>query len=114
MQLHGFLRYAQNRYENKQQKLFSFKPIGVYKDWSKTFVNRFSKVLDYLSFIPSLSPSLHSLRHTFIDELQQNGIAEHLVADLVGHRKTNLTFNRYGKQINLALLDQAVRCLDLW
>ncbi|KOO04799.1 tyrosine-type recombinase/integrase [Vibrio nereis] len=111
---HGFLRYAQNRYENKQQKLFSFKPIGAYKDWSKTFVNRFSKVLDDLGFIPSRRPSLHSLRHTFIDELQQNGIAEHLVADLVGHRKTNLTFNRYGKQINLSLLDQAVRSLDLW
>lgn len=109
----GFLRYAQNRYENKQQKLFSFKPIGAYKDWSKTFVSRFSKILDDLGFMPSYRPTLHSLRHTFIDELQQNGIAENLVADLVGHTKSNMTFDRYGKRINLTLLNNAVRRLEI-
>ncbi|WP_229773228.1 tyrosine-type recombinase/integrase [Vibrio parahaemolyticus] len=109
----GFLRYAQNRYENKQQKLFSFKPIGTYKDWSKTFVNRFSKILDNLGFMPCYRPTLHSLRHTFIDELQQSGIAENLVADLVGHTKANLTFDRYGKRLNLTLLYSAVKSLDI-
>ncbi|HCE2124828.1 TPA: tyrosine-type recombinase/integrase [Vibrio parahaemolyticus] len=109
----GFLRYAQNRYENKQQKLFNFKPIGSYKDWSKTFVNRFSKILDDLGFVASYRPTLHSLRHTFIDELQQSGIAENLVADLVGHTKTNLTYNRYGKRINLASLYSAVESLGI-
>ncbi|OTW03824.1 hypothetical protein BA739_00015 [Vibrio parahaemolyticus] len=109
----GFLRYAQDRYENKQQKLFSFNPIGSYKDWSKTFVNRFSKILDDLGFMPSYRPTLHSLRHTFIDELQQSGIAENLVADLVGHTKTNLTYDRYGKRINLASLYSAVESLDI-
>ncbi|MGY0617734.1 tyrosine-type recombinase/integrase [Vibrio sp. FJH11] len=109
----GFLRYAQNRFENRQQKLFSFKPIGIYKDWSKTFVNRFSKILDDLGFMPAYRPTLHSLRHTFIDELQQGGIAENLVADLVGHTKTNQTFDRYGKRINLASLYSAVKSLDI-
>ncbi|EOV1171504.1 tyrosine-type recombinase/integrase [Vibrio fluvialis] len=109
----GFLRYAQNRFENRQQKLFSFKPIGAYKDWSKTFVNRFSKILDDIGFMPSNRPTLHSLRHTFVDELQQNGIAENLVADLVGHTKTNLTFDRYGKRINLTSLYSAVKSLDI-
>ncbi|MCG6398904.1 site-specific integrase [Vibrio fluvialis] len=109
----GFLRYAQNRYENKQQKLFSFKPIGTYKDWSKTFVNRFSKVLDDLGFVASYRPTLHSLRHTFVDELQQAGTPENVVADLVGHSKQNLTFDRYGKRIELATLERAVKQLNL-
>lgn len=103
----GFLRYAQKRYENKQQKLFSFKPIGSYRDWSKTFVNRFSKILDDLGFIPSYRPTLHGLRHTFIDELQQHGIAENFVANLVGHTKLTLTFDRYGKRLNLTSLYSA-------
>ncbi|EKO3475632.1 site-specific integrase, partial [Vibrio fluvialis] len=109
----GFLHYAQTRYENKQQKLFNFRATGVNKDWSARFVNRFGKVLDDLGFMPSQRPTLHSLRHTFIDELQQIGIAENLVADLVGHTKTNLTFDRYGKRINLTSLYSTVKSLDI-
>lgn len=109
----GFLHYAQTRYENKQQKLFNFRATGVNKDWSARFVNRFGKVLDDLGFMPSQRPTLHSLRHTFIDELQQIGIAENLVADLVGHTKTNLTFDRYGKRINLTSLYSAMKRLDI-
>ncbi len=109
----GFLHYAQTRYENKQKKLFSFRATGVNKDWSARFINRFGKVLDDLGFMPSQRPTLHSLRHTFIDELQQSGIAENLVADLVGHTKSNLTFDRYGKRINLTSLYSAVKSLDI-
>lgn len=109
----GFLHYAQTRYENKQQKLFNFRATGVNKDWSARFINRFGKVLDDLGFMPSHRPTLHSLRHTFIDELQQIGIAENLVADLVGHTKTNLTFDRYGKRINLTSLYSAVESFDI-
>lgn len=109
----GFLHYAQTRYENKQPKLFNFRATGVNKDWSARFVNRFGKVLDDLGFMPSQRPTLHSFRHTFIDELQQSGIAENLVADLVGHTKSNLTFDRYGKRINLTLLNNAVRRLEI-
>jgi integrase len=109
----GFLHYAQTRYENKQQKLFNFRATGVNKDWSARFVNRFGKVLDDLGFMPSYRPTLHSLRHTFIDELQQSGLAENLVADLVGHTKSNLTFDRYGKRINLTSLYSAVKCLKI-
>jgi integrase len=109
----GFLHYAQTRYENKQKKLFSFRATGVNKDWSARFINRFGKVLDDLSFMPSQRPTLHSLRHTFVDELQQSGIAENLVADLVGHTKSNLTYDRYGKRINLTLLYSVMKSLDI-
>lgn len=109
----GFLRYAQNRFETRQQKLFSFKPIGAYKDWSKTFVNRFSKILDDLGFMPSYRPTLHSLRHTFIDELQQAGVPENVVSDIVGHSKLGITYGRYGKKVDLLLLASAMKQLNI-
>lgn len=101
---YGFLRYAQTRYESGQAKLFSFKPMGASMDWSKVFINRFSKVLDELGYMASYRPTLHSFRHTFIDELQQMDISEHVVADLVGHTKPTLTYGRYGKRVALAQL----------
>ena len=109
----GFLRYAQNRYEHRQVKLFSFKPMGANKDWSKAYINRFSKILDELGYMASYRPTLHSLRHTFIDELQQLGVAENTAADLVGHAKPTITFGRYGKQISLRSLQMVVNRIDI-
>ncbi|MDG3434464.1 site-specific integrase [Vibrio parahaemolyticus] len=110
---HGFLHYAQTRYENKQQKLFNFRATGVNKDWSARFVNRFGKVLDDLGFMASLRPTLHSLRHTFIDELQQAGTPEHVVSDIVGHSKLGITYGRYGKTVDLTLLDKTIEQLRI-
>lgn len=109
----GFLRYAQSRYECRQTKLFSFKPVGINKDWSKAYIVRFSKVLDELGYMASYRATLHSFRHTFIDELQQLGIAENIVADIVGHAKPTITFGRYGKRVDLANLQSAVNRLDI-
>ncbi|ENV5945702.1 tyrosine-type recombinase/integrase [Vibrio parahaemolyticus] len=110
---YGFLRYAQTRYESGQVKLFSFKPMGANMDWSKAFINRFSKVLDELGYMASYRPTLHSFRHTFIDELQQMDISEHVVADLVGHTKPTLTYGRYGKRVDLAQLQITINCINI-
>lgn len=109
----GFLRYAQHRYENKQHKLFSFSPVGVNKDWSKTFINRFSKTLNDLGFMASYRPTAHSLRHTFVDELQQAGISENVVSDIVGHSKLGITYGRYGKRVDLMSLVDAVKRINV-
>ncbi|MDF4845834.1 tyrosine-type recombinase/integrase [Vibrio parahaemolyticus] len=109
----GFLHYAQTRYENKQQKLFNFRATGVNKDWSSRFVNRFGKILDDLGFIASYRPTLHSLRHTFIDELQQAGTPENVVSDIVGHSKLGITYGRYGKTVDLTLLDKTIEQLSI-
>ncbi|MEZ9231731.1 tyrosine-type recombinase/integrase [Vibrio amylolyticus] len=109
----GFLRYAQTRYENKQQKLFSFTPMGANKDWSKAYITRFSQILDELGYVPSFRPTLHSFRHTFIDELQQVGVAENIVADLVGHTKSTITYGRYGKRVELKKLTKTINRIRL-
>ena len=51
---------------------------------------------------------MYGLRHTFIDELQQADVAEHIVAELVGHSKQGITFGRYGKRVNLSLLREKI------
>ncbi|EPM7844725.1 site-specific integrase [Vibrio fluvialis] len=105
----GFLDYLNMRKVQRATQLFSFKPYGRDKDWSKGFIIRFSKVLDKLGFVRGHRPTLHGLRHTFIDELQQRGTQEHIVAELVGHTKSGITFGRYAKQVNVHLLYEAVK-----
>lgn len=104
----GFLEYVGDRNNKRQINLFSLKPIGIDNDWSKTFALRFSKVLKQCGFTEKNRPTLHSFRHTFIDELQQAGIEEHVTSELVGHSKRSLTYGRYGKRLNLHVLSQSV------
>lgn len=42
--------------------------------------------------------TFHSIRHTFSQALRELGISEDLVADLMGHRLTTMTFGRYGSR----------------
>ena len=51
------------------------------------------------------------MRHTFVDELQQADVAEHIVAELVGHSKEGLTFGRYGKRVSIALLKAKIELI---
>ncbi|MEZ9143707.1 tyrosine-type recombinase/integrase [Vibrio sp. 10N.286.52.C3] len=107
----GFIDYVNNRVEHQQVNLFGFKPIGIDKDWSKSFALRFSKVLNQCGFIEKTRPTLHSLRHTFIDELQQASVEEYITSELVGHSKQTLTYGRYGKSIQLSVLSENIEKL---
>jgi integrase len=49
-------------------------------------------------------PTAYGLRHTFIDEMKQLDISEHIVAQIVGHANPNITYSRYGKDIKVAAL----------
>lgn len=55
----------------------------------------------------------HSLRHSFIDHLKQNGVAETLIAELVGHsNEKSMTMGRYGKRYQPKVLLEALMKLD--
>lgn len=54
----------------------------------------------------------HSLRHTFIDELKQAGGEYKKVAALAGHTDQSMTFGRYGKSFNTAVLYETIRLLN--
>ncbi len=50
----------------------------------------------------------HSFRHTVANQLKQNGISETVIAELIGHKNSNITTGRYGKSYNVELLENAI------
>ncbi|WP_321351464.1 tyrosine-type recombinase/integrase [Halopseudomonas oceani] len=55
----------------------------------------------------------HSFRHTVADHLKQKGIAESLVAGLLGHQSQGITFSRYGKDYRPETLLPVVEAITL-
>ncbi|BCN26290.1 hypothetical protein VYA_34820 [Vibrio alfacsensis] len=53
-------------------------------------------------------PTAYSFRHTFIDELKQAGVEESMVAQLVGHTHSSMTFGRYGKKYPIQKLSLVI------
>ncbi|EOG7700951.1 tyrosine-type recombinase/integrase [Vibrio parahaemolyticus] len=111
----GFTNYCEARRSSGAEQLFDLRPIGVDLDWGKQFAKRFERVLTETGFVGKNRPTLHSFRHTFIDELQQKGVPENVVAELVGHAKKRMTYGRYGKNLSIDLLYKALNeiVLDL-
>ena len=103
---HGFLDYVTARKTHKY--LFDDKPFGPDADWSHNLLIRYARHLTHAGIVGKGRPTVYGLRHTFIDELQQADVAEHIVAELVGHSKQGITFGRYGKRVNLSLLREKI------
>ena len=103
----GLLEYVAKRRETGHKLLFNYKPSGIYREWSKSVSTRFYHILKALD-LGEGNVTLYGLRHTFVDELQQREVSEHIVAELVGHSKQNITFGRYGKKLNLPLLKEKI------
>ncbi|BBC41570.1 tyrosine recombinase XerC [Photobacterium damselae subsp. piscicida] len=108
----GLLEYVEYRRKHSKVNLFDLTPRGADKDWYKSFSVRFSRVLSAMGFIGKHRPTLHSFRHTFIDELQQRGIPEHETSELVGHTKLGISYGRYGKIVNIERLNKVVQTLS--
>lgn len=107
----GLIDYVNERQNIGASMLFDDLPTGDYKDWSKPIGSRFYRIFKKLTFIENKKPTLYGLRHTFIDELQQQEVAEHIVAELAGHTKKGITFGRYGKRLNINLLKEKVELI---
>ena len=56
--------------------------------------------------------TFHSLRHTFVNELKQQGVSEHVIAQLIGHANSSITMGRYGKDYDVEVLLSAVEKLE--
>ncbi|MDP7591793.1 MAG: site-specific integrase [Litorilituus sp.] len=108
----GFLDYVAKRKLAKQRFLFDCRPSDKYSDWSAALINRFYWHLNLAGITGKGRPTIYSFRHTFIDELQQHDVPEHIVAEIVGHSKTGITFGRYGKRVNLSLLKEKIELIS--
>mgnify|MGYP003663853938 CR=1 FL=1 len=107
----GLLKYIDERKNIGKTMLFDDLPSGDYNDWSKPVGSRFYRIFKKLTFTDNKKPTLYGLRHTFIDELQQQEVPEHIVAELSGHTKKGITFGRYGKRLNIKLLKEKIELI---
>jgi integrase len=107
----GLLEYINDRKNIGKTMIFDDLPTGDYKDWSKPIGSRFYRIFKKIIFTDNKRPTLYGLRHTFIDELQQQEVPEHIVAELSGHTKKGITFGRYGKRLNMKLLKEKVELI---
>lgn len=46
----------------------------------------------------------HSFRHSFANKLKQQGVAESMIAELMGHKNHSITTGRYGKRYDVLVL----------
>jgi integrase len=53
----------------------------------------------------------HSLRHTVATELKNAGVSSQYAAQILGHSNGNITYDRYGKDVNYKVLVNAIKVL---
>ncbi|WP_188927205.1 tyrosine-type recombinase/integrase, partial [Shewanella algicola] len=107
----GFIAFVEQR-KSTHTQLFDYKPVGIIEDWSKTYCKQLAKLQTEIGMQANKRPTAYGLRHTFIDEMKQLDISEHIVAQIVGHANPNITFSRYGKDINVAALFKDIERID--
>ncbi|WP_136525825.1 site-specific integrase [Geomonas ferrireducens] len=56
--------------------------------------------------------TLHSMRHSFADNLKQLGVQDNLISELMGHANNSITTGRYGKRYQAKVLLEVVSRLD--
>ncbi len=54
----------------------------------------------------------HSFRKNFVGQLEEAGVPQNEVAQLVGHEKVGITFQDYGKTLSLARMAEVVALID--
>ncbi|MGR5302499.1 tyrosine-type recombinase/integrase [Vibrio alfacsensis] len=100
----GFFDYINARKTARKATLFDWEPTGQDHDWSKGFRVQFGRVQSAIGMPASARPTAYGFRHTFIDALKQLNVAEHEVAEIVGHHHAGMTYGRYGKRLSMPRL----------
>ncbi|MCX2758969.1 site-specific integrase [Vibrio sp. Sgm 22] len=98
----GFVEFVQSR---NSDRVFSELPLvnGYYShNASKWFARRRSQLG------LGKGRDAHSFRHTFVDDLKQNGVAIELIQELVGHSSNTVTTNVYSRSYRPQMLLTAI------
>ncbi|QEW07318.1 site-specific integrase [Nitrincola iocasae] len=110
----GFMGYVkQRRQQGPDTLLFDLvkhKRHGYAATPSKWF-GRLREKLGFKDNRIKERKDFHSFRHTVADHLKQLGVAESLVAGLLGHQTGGITFSRYGKDFKPEMLQPVVEQL---
>jgi integrase len=106
----GFVQYVKSIPQKKIRIFHEFKRTS--NRWGHYYSKRFSKFKKDAGIVaPPGKKVFHSFRHTFIDNLKQNGANEQYVKEYVGHSGggSDITWGLYGKQFKpQVLMDEVV------
>lgn len=80
--------------------------LNKYGDRSNAIGKRFGRLKTSLGFTDKYV--FHSIRKCVVTQLENKGIPEGAVADLVGHEKPNMTFGTYSGGFNLQEIKKIV------
>ena len=81
-----------------------------YGKFSSAYTKRFGRFKRKVGVVDS-QLTFHSLRHTFVNELKQQGESEFVIAQLIGHSNSSITMGRYGKDYDVEVLSLAIEKL---
>lgn len=54
----------------------------------------------------------HSFRHTVATQLKRQQVSHIIAAELLGHMQNNITYDRYGKELDIKQLREAIHLID--
>ena len=92
--------------DSKDGHVLSGLTANKYGDRSNSIGKRFGKLKTAAGFGPQ--HVFHSLRKTVVTILENAGVAENIVADIVGHEKTTMTYGLYSGGLSLAVKRDAL------
>ena len=84
--------------------------FNKYDDRSNAVGKRFGRLKRELGFGPQ--HVFHSIRKTVVTILENAGVAENIVADIVGHEKTTMTYGLYSGGLSLEVKREALEKLE--
>jgi integrase len=95
--------------ESEDGYLISGLSFNKYGDRSNAVGKRFERIKKVLGF--SSKQVFHSIRKCVVTQLEQGGVPESVVADLVGHEKQTMTYGLYSGGSSLTSIREAVEKL---
>jgi integrase len=111
----GLVRHAQELRKQGRKRLFpelTRRRDGYGQTVSKWFNERYKVKCGITPPPNGAKLDFHSFRHTFVNELKQQQVNPDLIRELDGHKKGDMTMDRYGKAFGPRLLLDAVLLLS--
>ncbi|WP_348637607.1 DUF6538 domain-containing protein [Minwuia sp. IMCC3077] len=107
----GFLDFVDELIDLPMQRLWSnLQPnrLGRYSNSVGKWFGRYKRDRGF----EDRKYCFHSFRHTFINHLKQDGVAEPIIRQIVGHQEASITLGRYGKDYDVDKLHASLGTID--
>ncbi|ENQ8066629.1 site-specific integrase [Vibrio parahaemolyticus] len=103
----GFVTYV-SRLTTKRV----FSELKLERDGYGTSASKwFGRFKSKLGFEKGLD--FHSFRHTFANNLKQRLVPQLITAQLLGHNNNSITYDRYGKDLNISILKESLDLIEI-